>query len=66
MNNDIVTGRIIQRILEAKKNRKHLITHGISYNLNPYTIINNIKKYCSIRDIILEELPFGYKLILFF
>lgn len=66
MNNDIATGRIIQRIIEAKKNRKHSITHGISYNLNPYIIINNIKRYCFINSFILEKLPYGYKLILFF
>ena len=66
LNNDNVAGRIIQRIIDSKHSGKHFIQHGISYNNNPYIIKDIITKYCAINSCKIEELPYGFNLMMTF
>ena len=66
INEDIIVGMIVQRIIEAKHNGGHYLNHGISYPFSPIKIKNKVKRYCPIISYKIEQLPYGYNLTLIF
>ena len=63
-NTYILTGRIIQRVIEARSNgnRDVSICHGIDKRCNLERLINNLFEYFPNSKITLKQLAFGYEL----
>lgn len=61
---DILTGRIIQRVIDAKLkgNKEVNICHGVDMYCNIERLINNLFEYFPDSKIILQKLQFGYEL----
>ena len=61
---DILTGRIIQRVIDAKLkgNREVNIRHGVDMYCNIERLINNLFEYFPNCNITLKQLAFGYEL----
>lgn len=63
-NTDILTGRIIQRVIDAKLrgNTEVSINHGVSESHNVNRLLNNLFEYFPDSVITLKRLAFGYEL----
>ena len=63
-NTDILTGRIIQRVMEAKSkgDTEVDINHGVSKSHNTNRLLRNLSEYFSDGKFTLKRLPFGYEL----
>lgn len=63
-NADILTGRIIQRVLEArlKGASETSVCHGVNNSYSIHRIIDNLFEYFPDGRITLKKLPFGYEL----
>ena len=61
---DILTGRIIQRVIDAKLkgNKEVNICHGVDMHCNIERLINNLFEYFPNCNITLKQLAFGYEL----
>lgn len=62
---DILTGRIIQRILSAKSDNdisEISIVHGVDEYHNIERLIDNLFEYYPDSEIILKKLKYGYEL----
>lgn len=67
-NTDILTGRIIQRVLNAKSNNADevFIRHGIgnAANISIERLIKNLFDYFPDSKITFQKLQFGYELVI--
>ena len=63
-NTDILTGRIIQRVIDAKLkgNTEVSINHGVSDLHNINRLLDNLFGYFPDSKITLKRLAFGYEL----
>lgn len=63
-NTDILTGRIIQRVIDAKLkgNKEVNINHGVSNPHNLNRLLDNLFEYFPDSQITLKRLAFGYEL----
>lgn len=63
-NTDILTGRIIQKILDAKTNKatEVSVSYGISQDINTERLIRNLFEYFPDSKITFKKLQFGYRL----
>ena len=63
-NTDILTGRIIQRVIDAelKSNIEVNINHGVSDLCNVNRLLDNLFEYFPDSKITLKKLAFGYEL----
>lgn len=61
---DILTGRIIQRIIDAKatSSTKAIVKHGVDYSHNLTRLINNLFEFFPNSTITFNFLKFGYEL----
>ena len=62
---DILTGRIIQRVLEKTKKDAFTeisVIHGVEEKHNIERLINNLFEYFSDSTIALQKCQFGYEL----
>lgn len=61
---DILTGRIIQRVIEVRSSgdREVSICHGVDKHCNLERLINNLFEYFPNSKITLKQLAFGYEL----
>ena len=62
---DILTGRIVQRVLDerTKNNSKITIIHGVDNQCNIERLINNLFELYPSSQITLSKLNFGYELV---
>ena len=63
-NTDILTGRIIQRVIDAKSkgDTEVNINHGVSDFHNTERLLRNLSEYFPDGKFTLKRLPFGYEL----
>ena len=60
---DILTGRIVQRVIDAKAiSSKVIINHGVDYHNNINELIDNLFAFFPNSLITLKKLNFGYEL----
>ena len=61
---DVLTGRIVQRVLEAKKemSSKVSVVHGVDNSHNINILTNNLSKFFPGSTITLKKLKYGYEL----
>ena len=62
---DMTSGRIIQRVYDAKQKEsvsEVVIVHGIDWQHNIDRLINNLFEYFPSSEITLKKLKFGYEL----
>ena len=62
INNDMIIGRILQRVLDARSEGIFEITHGVDFNSDVDYIIGVLNTFNEIIHIQKEELPYGWKL----
>lgn len=63
-NTDILTGRIVQKILSSKLNSadEASVYYGVSSDINIERLINNLFEFFPDSKITLKKLQFGYEL----
>ncbi len=63
-NTDILTGRIVQRILSSKLNNADEVSvrYGIGSDINIERLINNLFEFFPDSKITFKKLQFGYEL----
>ena len=62
---DITTGRIVQRVLDARSKgdiSEIVITHGVDWTRSIERLVNNLYEYFPDSEITLKKLNFGYEL----
>lgn len=62
---DILTGRIVQRVLSAKSNNgisEIVINHGVDNQYNIRRLVDNLFEYFPDSEITFKKLKYGYEL----